>query len=289
MKACSGLILDEKFKLMNVIGRGSTGMVWRAIDLPNERPCAVKIVHSIYYDHSSSKNFDAWSRVAERESVALSCLRTPHVPAGYGSGTDRGFIYYAMELIDGLDLGHEIKISKPGLEPIRALTILCGVSRALEAVHKAGMVHRDVKPSNVIIALDGRGVLIDFGLVLLPSGAGASGQPIGTPRYMAPEMATGAPTAEEQPLADLYSLAATTYEALTGKPPFAGDGASEVIEKHVHERPQEPTRRCPELPACLDELIMRGLEKNPKERYPSCEAFRLAMEEVQNRLRVQGG
>src|SRR5215471_12733946 len=131
--------------------------------------------------------------------------------------------------------------------PPELIGIIAEACRGLAAVHKVGIVHRDVKPTNLMLSKDGRVVLIDFGLVRMPDGAGPGGAPVGTPRYMAPELArpTERPAPEDLHLADLYSLGATAYELFTGSPPFPGEGAREVIQRHMPEPPEPPSKRRP--------------------------------------------
>jgi CheY-like chemotaxis protein len=138
-----------------------------------------------------------------------------------------------------------------------------------------------------MLSKDGRVVLIDFGLVRMPDGAGPGGAPVGTPRYMAPELArpTERPSPEDLHLADLYSLGATAYELFTGTPPFPGEGAREVIQRHLNEPPEPPSRRRPDLPPVVDRLLLRALAKKPNERYSSAEDFRAAISAVAARLR----
>jgi serine/threonine-protein kinase len=285
----AGTLLDGVYCLQQNIGRGAAGQVWLAEDLALARRCAVKIVPP----ELIGGNAEAWRNALRREASAMASIRHPNVAQVYAFGRHRELHYFIMEWIDGDTVATEIERRRASGQPIpirRALRILAEACRGLAAVHRAGIVHRDVKPTNLMLARDGRVVLIDFGLVRMPDGAGPNGAPVGTPRYMAPELARthDRPPAEELPLADIYSLGATAYELLTGSPPFPGEGAREVIQRHLHEPPEPPSRRRPDLPAVVDRLILRALAKRPCERYTSVEDLRAAVSAVASRVRPVG-
>lgn len=280
------MLLDGVYLLQHTLGRGAAGHVWLAEDLVLKRPVAVKIVPP----ELVGSNTEAWRNALRREATAMASIRHPNVANVYAFGRHRDLHYFIMEHVDGETVAAELERRRQSGTPMpvrRALRIVAEVCRGLAAVHRAGIVHRDVKPTNIMLARDGRVVLIDFGLVRMPDGAGPHGAPVGTPRYMAPELARtpSAPPPEELHLADIYSLGATAYEILTGAPPFPGEGAREVIEKHIHEPPEPPSQRRPDLPPIVDRLILRALAKRPRERYSSGEDFRAAVSAVAARLR----
>src|SRR5215470_1122420 len=282
----AGTLLDGVYVLQQPIGRGAAGQVWLAEDVLLKRRCAVKVVPP----ELIGSNADAWRNALRREASAMAALRHPNIAQVYAFGRHRDLHYFIMEWVDGETLATEIERRKQSGQAIpvrRGLRIIAEACRGLAAVHKVGIVHRDVKPTNLMLSKDGRVVLIDFGLVRMPDGAGPGGAPVGTPRYMAPELArpTERPSAEELHLADLYSLGATAYELFTGTPPFPGEGAREVIQRHLSEPPEPPSRRRPDLPAVVDRLLLRALAKKPNERYSSAEDFRAAISAVAARLR----
>ena len=226
----------------------------------------------------------AWRSALRREATAMAAIRHPNVAQVYAFGRHGDLPYFVMEWIDGESLGREIEERRAAGRPMslrRALWVCGEACRGLQAVHGAGLVHRDVKPQNFMIAKNGRVVLIDFGLVRLPDGSGPMGSPVGTPRYMAPELAESPmASAAEWHLADIYSLGATMYEVLTLTPPFLGEGAHEVIERHRHEPVSPPSLRRRDLPPFVDRLLLRALAKAPRERYLSCDDMRAAVSAV---------
>ncbi|MFH0902752.1 MAG: serine/threonine-protein kinase [Pseudomonadota bacterium] len=285
---CPGMLLDGAYALKHAVGRGAAGQVWLADDVVLNRPVAVKIVPP----ELVGSNTEAWRVALRREAAAMASIRHSNVAGVFAFGRHRDLHYYIMEWVDGETLAAEIEqqnTTRRRMTLRRGLRIVAEACRGLAAVHEAGIVHRDVKPSNIMLARDGRVVLIDFGLVRMPDGAGPGGAPVGTPRYMAPELArsTSLPPSEEMYLADIYSLGATAYELVTGAPPFPGEGAREVISRHLHELPDPPSRRRRDLPAVVDRLILRALAKRPRERYLSCEDMRAAVAAVAARLRPE--
>jgi serine/threonine-protein kinase len=283
-----GTLLDGVYLLEQPIGRGAAGQVWLAEDLALKRRCAVKIVPP----ELIGGNAEAWRNALRREATAMAALRHPNIAQVYTFGRHRDLHYFIMEWIDGETLASEIerrRTTDARMSIRRGLRIIAEACRGLDAVHKVGIVHRDVKPTNLMLARDSRVVLIDFGLVRMPDGAGPGGAPVGTPRYMAPELAAPAgsdrPSPEELYLADIYSLGATAYELFTGSPPFPGEGAREVIQRHLNEPVEPPSHRNPELPPLIDRLLLRALAKRPVERYASAEDFRAAATAVAARLR----
>ncbi len=282
----AGTILDGVYALQQPIGRGAAGQVWLAEDMVLKRRVAVKVVPP----ELIGGNAEAWRNALRREASAMASLRHPNIAQVYAFGRHRDLHYFIMEWVDGETLATEIarrKASGQGIPVRRGLRIIAEACRGLAAVHKVGIVHRDVKPTNLMLSKDGRVVLIDFGLVRMPDGAGPGGAPVGTPRYMAPELArpTERPLPEDLHLADLYSLGATAYELFTGTPPFPGEGAREVIQRHLYEPPEPPSKRRPDLPPVVDRLLLRSLAKRPNERYTSAEDFRAAISAVAARLR----
>ncbi len=283
----AGTLLDGVYALKTPIGRGAAGQVWLAEDVVLRRKCAVKVVPP----ELIGGNSEAWRNALRREASAMASIRHPNVANVYAFGRHRDLHYFIMEWVDGETLAAEIERRRQTNTPIsvrRALRIIMEACRGLAAVHRVGIVHRDIKPTNLMLSRDGRVVLIDFGLVRMPDGAGPGGAPVGTPRYMAPELARAVerPSPEDLPLADLYSLGATAYELLTGTPPFPGEGAREVIQRHLYEPPEPPSVRRPDLPPIVDRLILRALAKRPCERYSSAEDMRAAVAAVSARLKA---
>ncbi len=249
------------------IGEGGMGAVYRASHAMLKRPTAIKLIAPGRASETSVARF-------EREVQAASRLSHPNNVAIYDFGRTRGGIfYYAMELLDGPDLARLVE--REGPQPVaRTLHILRQVAAALGEAHGAGLVHRDVKPENVMLCTRG-GVrdfvkVLDFGLVKNVASSEApkiTAEKViaGTPLYMAPE-ALLAPESVGPP-ADVYALGCLAYFLLTGRPPFTANNLVEICAAHVHEQPEPPSSHAPRsLPSALDALILRCLSKDPARR-----------------------
>jgi len=203
------------------------------------------------------------------EAQAAARLRHPHIVPVHDVGEEGGRLFLAMEFVEGMSLADRLSQEGP-LEPREAARLLAPVARALHAAHEALVLHRDVKPSNVLIDVNGRPLLADFGLAKVMDdearGPTRSGQVLGTPAYMAPEQASGRLVDWRT---DVYGLGATLYEVLVGEPPFDGDTAIEVISRLVNEEVARPTRWRPGLDQDIETICLKCLEKDPAHRYPS--------------------
>ena len=253
------------YRVEALIGRGGMGAVYRAADESLGRKVALKVIApELASDQRFRERFLRESRIA-------ASLDHPHVVPIYQSGEERGLLFIAMRYVEGTDLA-KLLAAEGALEPRRALALLSQVGEALDAAHAKGLVHRDVKPSNVLIA-EGVGrehcYLADFGLTRRAgsaSGISAEGELVGTLEYVAPEQITGdAPDARS----DVYSLGCVLYACLTGQVPFPRATDVALLWAHVHEEPIRPSDIRPELPHELDSVVARALAKNPEERYRS--------------------
>jgi serine/threonine-protein kinase len=250
------------------IGEGGMGTVYRASHAMLKRPTAIKLIAPDRASVTATQRF-------EREVMAASRLSHPNTVAIYDFGRTRGGVfYYAMELLDGVDLGRLVEQEGPQ-STARTLRILQQVTAALAEAHEAGLVHRDVKPENVMLCQRG-GVpdfvkVLDFGLVK-EIGAGeaakitAESTIAGTPLYLAPEAVLAPHTVG--PAVDVYAVGCVAYFLLTGRPPFDASNLVEICAAHVLAVPEPPSRYTPGVSKELDELILRCLEKDP-ERRPS--------------------
>jgi serine/threonine-protein kinase len=245
------------------IGEGAMGVVYRAYHAELERTGAVKVLQAIVSDPDTKSRF-------RREALAIAHMRHPNILNVYDFGEYRGTPYMIVEYVPGGSLANRLE-SRP-LDRESAVAYLRGIGEALDYAHSLGIVHRDVKPANVLLAPDETPILADFGLVKLMESSVKSmtGVTTGTPAYMAPEQVTGT---DVGPAADRYSLATIAYELLTGAYPFDGEGVMEMLYAHVHRQPPAPSLRTPELGPEVDAVILRGLAKTPSERWPTCEAF----------------
>jgi YVTN family beta-propeller protein len=253
------------YRVEVLIGRGGMGAVYRAEEGGLGRKVALKVIApELAQDERFRERFLRESRIA-------ASLDHPHVIPIYQAGEQDGVLYLAMRYVEGTDLA-KLLAEEGALEPRRTVEILSQVAEALDAAHEKGLVHRDVKPSNVLIA-EAAGkehcYLADFGLTKRTgslSGVSVQGDVVGTLEYVAPEQITGDPLDER---ADVYSLGCVLYECLTGQSPFPRATDVALLWAHVHEEPTPPSKARPDLPKELDTVLARALAKEPGRRYRS--------------------
>ena len=251
------------FRLERVLGRGGMAQVYYGWDVKLERPVAVKVIDSRFRDNP------AYAKRFVREAQAVASWRHEHIAQVHYADEQGGLYYFAMEYIDGLDLGRVLTsyASKGELIPqADVLRIGRAVARALDYAHAKNVVHRDVKPSNVIIARDERVVLTDFGLALDVQ-QGSVGEVFGSAHYIAPEQARRSSEATAQ--SDLYSLGIMLYEMLTGIVPFDDPSPTAVALQHITQPPPPPRSLNPDLNLEVEATLLKALSKSPKERYQS--------------------
>ncbi|MCW8141818.1 MAG: serine/threonine protein kinase, partial [Planctomycetota bacterium] len=247
------------YRVLRELGRGGMGVVYLAESLALRRQVALKVL-------TPGGDVEAVERF-QLEARAVARLRHPHVVGVHEVGRDGPRWFLAMDLVDGESLRARVQRDGP-LAPEDAARLLEPIARALHHAHGAGLLHRDVKPHNVLVARDGTPLLADFGLAkdVGADGVTVTGEVMGTPAYMAPEQAT-ADHARVDRRADVYALGATLYEALTGRPPFVGGSAINVLRQVVEDPPVPPSRLRPGLPRDLETICLTCLEKAPGARY----------------------
>jgi serine/threonine protein kinase len=257
-----------QYEVQEFIGQGAMGTVYRAYHAQLARTGAVKVMAAISPDKDSIARF-------RHEAQAIARMRHPNILNVFDFGEYEGTPYMIVEYVPGGNLAG--RMSQGPLDWASALRFLRGIAAGLDYAHSQGIVHRDVKPANVLLERDETPVLADFGLAKMLQGSSVksmTGVTTGTPAYMAPEQVTGS---QVGPAADRYSLATIAYEMLTGSIPFEGQGVLELLYAHVHLDPERPSSLKPDLNASVDAVIMRGLAKEPKSRWGSCEAFVTAL------------
>jgi hypothetical protein len=240
------------------------GLVYRAYHVQLERTGAVKVLQGIAPDPDSTARF-------RHEAQAIAQMRHPNIVNVYDFGEHDGVPYMIIEYVPGGSLAN--RLTRGPLDTATALKYLRGIAAGLDHAHGLGIVHRDVKPANVLLEKDDSPVLADFGLAKLVQGSSLksmTGVTTGTPAYMAPEQVTGTRVG---PAADRYALATIAYEMLTGVIPFDGEGLMELLYAHVHREPVPPSSRNRTLGPRVDAVIMRGLAKDPNARWESCTAM----------------
>jgi serine/threonine-protein kinase len=260
------------YRLEHLLGRGGMGEVHRAWDTRRGRTVALKRLPAPL---AGDPEFQARFR---RESALAAQLSEPHIIPIHDFGEINGRLFIDMRLVDGVDLASVIKSEGP-MAPRRAIGILAQVASALDAAHAAGLVHRDVKPSNVLVRghdEDEFAYLIDFGIARAAAGQASgpaltvTGATLGTLDYMAPERFENRPVDGR---ADVYSLACMLFELLTGAAPFRGRTPVGMIHAHVALDPPRPSAHRAGLPAGLDDVVVRGMAKRPEQRYPTAGAL----------------
>jgi len=252
------------------------GMVFRARDTHLNREVAVKVLPP---ELARDSDFVVRFR---REAETAAGLDHPHIVAIYNIGEQDGVYYLAMRLLQGQPLNHLLRLS--GALPLaRALYITEQLARALDYAHARGVIHRDVKPANIMVGADEHVTLMDFGIAkaVMGSNITRTGTMIGTPEYMAPEQFTGE-TVDAR--ADVYALSIVVYEMLTGRVPFTGDTPVAVSHGHVYQQPEPLRQLNPHIPPAVEQVVLRGLAKRPEARYPNTGALAEAL-----RAAVRGG
>jgi serine/threonine protein kinase len=258
------------YAIESVLGHGAMGVVYVARQDSPARRVALKLIAPAFAGD------EVFRRRFLREATAAAAIEHPHILPVYAAGESNGILFIAMRLVDGQDLGEILRGSNE-LPLERVARIIRQIGEALDAAHARGLVHRDVKPGNVLVTHQPDGedadfcYLTDFGVSTWTASSAATitmtGQMVGTASYVAPEQIEGG---NVDGRADLYSLGCVVYECLTGRPPFGGRQAAAILYAHLHEEPPPPSSIRPDLPAGVDDVTSRALRKAPGERYASC-------------------
>ncbi len=270
-----GSTVDGRYRVLERIGAGGMADVWLAEDTHLQRQVALKILHERFaQDREFVERF-------RREAEAAAGLQHPNIVAVYDRGEVGGTYYIAMQYLEGRTLKQLIDA---GLAPEQAAGLIRQVLEGARFAHRHGVVHRDLKPQNVIVDAEGKATVTDFGIAR----AGVSeitqtGSVMGTPHYLSPEQAQGF---EVTAVSDLYSIGVMLYEALTRRVPFEADTAVAVAMKQVSQPPQRPSSINPQVSPALDAVVMRALEKEPGQRFQSADAFIAALDAA---LKEPGG
>ena len=268
-------VLGDRYQLQSRIGSGGMATIHRARDLQMDRVVAVKVLREVF---NTDPKFVARF---QREARTASALKHPNIVQVFDYGQYDGNYYIVMEMIEGTDLRSYL-CSHTVLDVDRAIIIAHDIALGLGAAHRRGIVHRDVKPQNVLISINGSIKLTDFGIVSLNKDANAerlttSGMTLGTVQYFAPEQAQGESVT---PAADVYALGIVMYEMLTGQPPFDGNSPVVVAMQHIQDKPEPPGQFNPGIPADLEEIILRCLEKKPGARFSDGSQLARALEKL---------
>jgi eukaryotic-like serine/threonine-protein kinase len=278
-----GTKIAGRYELLEVVGHGGMSSVYKAHDELLERNVALKVLHEQY-----STDEDFVERF-KREARSVAQLQHPNIVTVIDRGEEDGRQYIVFEYIEGENL-KEFVVRKGRLEAREALEIAVEIARALAFAHENGLVHRDVKPQNVLLNGDGRAKVTDFGIARsldVETGMTQTGTVLGTSNYIAPEQASGQSVDAQT---DVYSLGVVVYELLAGDVPFPGESFLAVALKHVHEPPPNLLDVRSDIPLRVAAAVDRALEKDPGQRVPSMDAFAAELEACLAELdREEGG
>ncbi len=261
-----------RYRLIALIGEGGMGKVYRAYDTVIGRDVAIKVLPT---ELSAAAGYQERFR---REAHVAARLTEPHIIPIFDTGEVDGQLYLVMPIIDGTDLQGLLR-RDGAMSPQRAVHVITQLAAALQAAHHVGLVHRDIKPSNALVTGDDFVYLIDFGIAhdAAATKLTSTGMMVGTWAYMAPERFT---TGNADIRADVYALACVLFECLTGAQPFAGDSMEQQVAGHLTLPPPRPSDLNPAVPAGLDEVIAKGMAKNPDERYGSARELATAAQQA---------
>jgi tRNA A-37 threonylcarbamoyl transferase component Bud32 len=273
----TGCVLDGRYRVLSHLADGGMATVYIALDQRLDRKVALKVMRA---DLARDESFVERFRCEARSAAKLS---HPHVVAVYDQGEDDGHVFLAMELVNGLTL-RQVMHSEGALTPRAALDIFDPVLQALGAAHSAGLIHRDVKPENVILGEDGNVKVADFGLARAISSTTSTGQAgvlLGTVAYLSPEQVEHG-TADKR--SDVYAAGLLLFEMLTGSKAYIGDSPIHVAYQHVHSEVPLPSSRIPTVPAGLDHLVARASAREPDQRPRDANALLVEMRRARQAL-----
>lgn len=265
------------YEILEAIGEGGMARIYKGYHAQLNRYAAIKVVHwGLQEDPAFTERF-------RREAQAIASLRHPNIVQIYDFGQHESGYYMAMEFIDGSDLAvilREARTQQKQLPPEQIVKTVKGVAAALDYAHRNGVIHRDVKPSNIMLNREGQPILTDFGLVMLPLQASQAtmGSVFGTPHYVAPEQAIS--SADAVPASDIYSLGVVLFEMMTGRVPFDDESPLSVALKHVSDAPPLPTSINPNIPVQLEDVILKALAKVPADRFETAAELAYAVEDA---------
>jgi serine/threonine-protein kinase len=270
-----------RYKILGELGRGAMGIVYRAQDPALDRVVALKTI--ILGDDAEGR--EEYQKRFFLEAKAAGKLTHPAIVTTYDFGEHDGVAFLAMELLEGTDLRTRLK--EGALAPDEAVEVARQVAEGLGFAHERGIVHRDVKPGNIMLTGRGRAKIMDFGLARMRAAdhKTVTGMVLGTPKYMSPEQVAGSPVDQRS---DIFSLGIVLYEMLTGGRLFGAEDMTQIMHNVTYQEHEPPTRLKPELPAMLDFVVARALKKDPGARYQDAAELAADLSTCLTELRARG-
>lgn len=256
-----GIILAGRYELVELLGSGGMADVYKASDRKLNRYVAVKILR---HEYSSDESFITRF---QQEAMAAASIQNPYVVNVYDGGEENGINYIVMELAEGITLKEYIQ-KKGKLEIVEAINIAMQIVNGIREAHAHGIIHRDIKPQNVMVAPDGRIKVMDFGIAKAVTAQTITANTVGSVHYISPEQARGSACDER---CDIYSIGITMYEMITGRVPFDGDSTVAIALAHIKEPITPPSVYEPMIPVSLEKIIMKCTQKKPEQRYASAD------------------
>jgi serine/threonine protein kinase len=277
-----GRVLKGRYKLIDERGRGNFATVYVARDLENNRIYAVKVMHLEF-----SNDGELQARF-QREAHILLNLNDPHIVRIVDYGYENNMHYIVMDYIDGQSLRYYMSSNGP-MEPLRAINYARQITEGLETAARQGVVHRDIKPQNILINTNDMVKITDFGLARSRETVTLTQSNVfmGTAYYISPEQAESGRSADTR--SDLYSVATVLFEMLAGRPPYEGETAVDIVIKHMNDKIPSLCRLRPDLPVEVDLFMQKALAKLPADRYATPREFIVALDQLQERIQTQPG
>ena len=256
-----GIVLGKRYEVLSKVGAGGMADVYKGRDRMLNRYVAIKVLKKEYREDES------FVRKFRSEAQAAAGLLHPNIVNVYDVGEDRGLYYMVMELVDGITLKEYIE-KKGRLTHKEVISIAIQMCAGIGAAHAAGIIHRDIKPQNIIISKEGKVKVTDFGIAKAVTSNTISTNAMGSVHYTSPEQARGGYSDQKS---DIYSIGITLYEMVTGQVPFDGDSTVSVAIKHLQEEITPPSELAEDLPYSLEQIILKCTQKNSERRYPNTE------------------
>ena len=257
------IFLGNRYEVLSKIGAGGMADVYKGRDTMLNRYVAIKILKREYRED------DDFVRKFRSEAQAAAGLLNPNIVNVYDVGEDRGLYYMVMELVEGITLKDYIE-KKGGLSHKEVISIAIQICSGIGAAHEAGLIHRDIKPQNIMISKEGKVKVTDFGIAKAVSSNTISSNAMGSVHYTSPEQARGGYSDEKS---DIYSLGITLFEMVTGRVPFDGDSTVSIAIKHLQEEITPPSEYVPDIPYSLEQIILKCTQKNGERRYAGTSAL----------------